>query len=385
MATHIIQPDQVFGGAFILTKSLFVQQHGTLPSSAWINQIHPEKVLSYLRQTLETQIKSIHQQSEYEHHRKKIAPSTVVIQLQNGCIIELSHTYCEVLHTESQAEFAYGLIKELSKFREAEKKTEFEINIIVPGSYGLELKSMEVKKTRLNLDLYYEDDFKEIDEIIRKRLNTKKDKGIVLLHGLPGTGKTTYLRYLIGKIRKKVIFISSEAARQATHPQLLDLLIDNPESVLIIEDAENVIKDRKTDADSSVSNLLNISDGLLADFLNIQIICTFNNDLSTIDQALLRKGRMIARYEFCKLSVEKAQQLSTHLGFDMTVTEPMTIAEITNPNDKLYESKSFRVIGFQPKTVSLTSPQSARKDGTGSTEEGEMNQAVAKHDSGANC
>jgi MoxR-like ATPase len=68
------------------------------------------------------------------------------------------------------------------------------------------LKPMEIKRTKLDLDLYYEDDFIETDEIIRKRLNQKNDKGIVLLHGLPGTGKTTYLRHLIGKIKKESCF-----------------------------------------------------------------------------------------------------------------------------------------------------------------------------------
>jgi len=38
----------------------------------------------------------------------------------------------------------------------------------------------------------------DIDKSIRDRLSTENDKGIVLLHGLPGTGKTTYLRHLIG-------------------------------------------------------------------------------------------------------------------------------------------------------------------------------------------
>jgi MoxR-like ATPase len=52
---------------------------------------------------------------------------------------------------------------------------------------------MEIKRTKLDLIFFYEDDFKAIDETIRKRLNQKKIKGILLLHGLPGTGKTTYL------------------------------------------------------------------------------------------------------------------------------------------------------------------------------------------------
>jgi len=117
--------------------------------------------------------------------------------------------------------------------------------------------------------------------------------------------------------------------------------------VLVIEDAENIIMDRRHNSSSAVSNLLNISDGLLADFLNVQLICTFNSALTTVDNALLRKGRLIARYEFGKLSVNKSQRLSNHLGFEQAITEPMTIAEIAHPHEKNNEEKPTEVIGFR--------------------------------------
>jgi len=352
MELKIQQPDRSLESRFILTKTFFLQTFGAIPSITWVNQLNITKVRAYIAANLSGQIQATHQHAEYNHSRKKVITTLTVWVLDNQCMIEVGENYCEIFHTQQNAAFAHTLVKELSKFKESTKKAEFEINIIVPSSYGLELKSMEVKKTRLDLDLYYEDDFKEIDEIIRKRLNTRKDKGIVLLHGLPGTGKTTYLRYLIGRIKKKVIFISPDAARDIVSPQLIDLLIDNPDSVLIIEDAEKIIKDRKTDDDSSVSNLLNISDGLLADFLNVQIICTFNNPLSSIDNALLRAGRLIAKYEFNKLSVEKSRRLSEHLGFQTSITEPMTLAEITSQHEKTFKPKQpFRVIGFQREAV----------------------------------
>ena len=130
-------------------------------------------------------------------------------------------------------------------------------------------------------------------------------------------------------------------------PQFIDLLIDNPNTVIIIEDAENIIMDRRNSSDSSVSNLLNISDGLLADFLNVQIICTFNSSLTLVDSALMRKGRMIAKYEFGKLSVNKAQHLSNHLGFDTIINKPMTVAEISNQHEKEFDIKQVQVIGFR--------------------------------------
>lgn len=137
------------------------------------------------------------------------------------------------------------------------------------------------------------------------------------------------------------------------NPEFMDLLIDNPNAVLIIEDAENVIMDRKFSSYSSVSNLLNISDGLLSDCLNVQIICTFNSDINMVDDALLRKGRLIAKYEFTKLQAAKAQKLSDQLGFKKAITNPMTIAEITNPDDMEATKPSIQVMGFRRQEVMM--------------------------------
>jgi ATP-dependent 26S proteasome regulatory subunit len=104
--------------------------------------------------------------------------------------------------------------------------------------------------------------------------------------------------------------------------------------------------DRKFNSDSSVSNLLNLSDGLLSDCLSVQIICTFNSEINLIDSALMRKGRMIAKYEFGKLSVDKSIRLSKHLGYDNKIVQPMTIAEIANQDEKEYRMKRPVVVGF---------------------------------------
>jgi ATP-dependent 26S proteasome regulatory subunit len=173
----------------------------------------------------------------------------------------------------------------------------------------------------------------------------------VLLHGLPGTGKTTYLRYLIGKIKKRVLFLSPSVASDLMNPGFIELLIDNQNTVLVIEDSENIIMDRKHNSGSSVSNLLNISDGLLADFLNVQLICTFNSSLAFVDNALLRKGRLIASYQFDKLSVAKAQKLSHYFGFNGLITKPMTIAEIANQNERDVQDEKVEVIGFRRQEV----------------------------------
>lgn len=343
----IINANNVFDKRFLDTKTLYLYCFNNLPSLNFINNVDGEKAFKAFCEKYASLISNTHTYRWYKTKKKAYQFDKTVLILNNNCLLEFDYDYCEIMHDGKQDEFIEDITALVYQFKERQKKEPQEINLIVQ-SYGcLELKAMEIKRTKLNLDLFYEDDFREVDAVIQKRLKQKKDKGIVLLHGLPGTGKTTYLRYLVGKIKKRVLFLSPSVAGNLMNPDFIELLIDNPDSVLIIEDAENIIMDRKYSSSSSVSNLLNISDGLLADFLNVQLICTFNSSLAMIDNALLRKGRLIAKYEFGKLGIEKSQRLSDYFGFNTNIDKPMTIAEIANPHEKQYEAKQVQVIGFR--------------------------------------
>lgn len=347
----VINANNVFGDGFIDAKTLYLYCFNVLPSIYFIGKIDGEKLFGALREKYAQSIENVHQYRWYRHKKKKFNFDETHIVFKNKCLIELDENYCKILHDGLQEDFLKELVSFCAGFKERERRQPLEINLIVQSSAGLELKSMEIKRTKLDLDMYYEDDFKEVDETIRKRLNQKEDKGIVLLHGLPGTGKTTYLRYLIGKIKKRVLFLSPNLAGNLMNPDFIDILIENPNTVLVIEDAENIIMDRRASSSSSVSNLLNISDGLLSDFLNVQLICTFNSPLTMVDSALMRKGRLIAKYEFGKLGVEKAQKLSNKLGYNKAIAQPMTVAEITNQHEQNFETKQVEVIGFRRDTI----------------------------------
>jgi hypothetical protein len=311
-----------------------------------VGSIEGEKALNAVVEKYDALVQSKHcYRGYYKNERPEFYQAMVV--LNNECVLEFYSGNCYVQHGCETESFVAELITFLHSFKEKQRRKPLEINMIVRNGSNLELRAMEVKRTKLDLDLFYEDDFKRTDEIIRKRLGNKKDKGIVLLHGLPGTGKTTYLRYLVSKLKKRILFLSPNIAGNLVDPEFVQLLINNPGSVLVIEDAENIIMDRKTNSNSSVSNLLNISDGLLADFLNVQVICTFNSALTLVDSALMRKGRLIAKYEFGKLGVAKSQRLSDHLGFDTIITRPMTVAEIANQHEEDQRTKQVETIGFR--------------------------------------
>lgn len=337
----------LFSKHFIDSKSFYLYQFGKLPGITVVRNIDHEKVYQLIKKEFGGFVIDEYHYSSVSKKKNTAEKEESILLMAEEIVIELGDSYCELYFSDPKNGLLQQILKQVSAARGKRRNKPQEINLITRGEYGLELTKMDVKRTRLKLDLFYEDDFLPVHQTINKRLNRKDDKGIVLLHGMPGTGKTTYLRYLIGKINKRVLFIPPDMAAQIANPELVRLLIDNPNSVLVIEDAENIIMQRQSGTDSAVSSLLNISDGLLSDFLNVQIICTFNSSMNVVDKALLRKGRLIASYEFNRLSAEKAQQLSNHLGHKQVVTQPMSVSEIVNQKERAFVIQEKQMIGFR--------------------------------------
>lgn len=243
-----------------------------------------------------------------------------------------------------------SLVESLEFFKIDSSKNKNRINLIKFEFGQYDLYEYEVKHSDVDIETNYDDDFLVVHNVIVERLNTDHDKGIVLLHGLPGTGKTNYLRYLTSILKKRIIFVPPSMSEMLMEPSLIPFLMEHKNSILVIEDAERVITDRLVNNSSSsgVSNILNITDGLLGDCLNIQIIATFNTDRDKIDKALLRGGRLIAEHKFGKLTVEKTNKLLKKLGKTGSSTEGLVLADIYNFDKEVYRSKNEKnKIGFK--------------------------------------
>ena len=213
---------------------------------------------------------------------------------------------------------------------------------------GLELTSFDINVPDIDLALNYTDDWEEKHDYLISVLSRETKKGIALLHGLPGTGKSMYIRYLISLLAEErtMIYLPNQLIGSLTDPSFIPLMAENPNSIIIIEDADEAIKAREQGG-TTVDKLLNISDGIISDFLGTQIICTFNNDINQIDQALLRKGRLILKHEFKKLPEEKARKLAEKLGIEIEIESETTLSDIYNAKDRFSEKlKNKSMIGF---------------------------------------
>ncbi len=241
------------------------------------------------------------------------------------------------------------LVKLCSKYKKANKQNNT-INLLIQNSNGLSLKkfTMNIPET-FNIEENYNDDFNDINTEILRRLEQPNDKGIVLLHGPPGGGKSTYLKYLCSKTSKKKIFVPPDLAHQVSSPTFIPFLLKHQNAILIIEDAETVIEERSGSNNQAVSNLLNISDGLLSDCLKMQIICTFNAEINKVDKALMRKGRLIAKYDFKELSIEKTNNLLKKLGKKHITKEPIILTDIYNFDEKEFKEER-KSVGFNIKS-----------------------------------
>jgi SpoVK/Ycf46/Vps4 family AAA+-type ATPase len=248
---------------------------------------------------------------------------------------------------QSLTERVEAIVKEINKMMvyNVEKSS---VYMVIQDDSGLDLRSFDINIPDLDIELNYGNEWAEKHDYLLKALSRENKKGIALLHGLPGTGKSMYIRYLISLLseNRTMIYLPNQLINSLTDPSFLPLMADYPNSILIIEDAEEAIKSRKQGG-ATVDKILNLSDGIISDFLGTQIICTFNSDIAVIDEALLRKGRLILKHEFKKLDIPSAQKLADKLGKGITVDKAMTVSEVYNVEEQYSEdTKETQKIGF---------------------------------------
>lgn len=221
-----------------------------------------------------------------------------------------------------------------------ELSTDSKIDIIIQTQSGYRFNEHSINPLPVDIETMYNDDFVPVYEHIVDKLNNN-GKGIVLLHGVAGSGKSNLIKHLTTVVKHKFVFLPIGMIGHLSSPSFIGDLLSKKGCVLVIEDCENYIQDRELSRDSIVSSLLQITDGILSDITDIKVICTFNTDLTKIDSALLREGRLIAEYKFEKLDRDKVELL-TGKPTDKDCTLSEIYNTLTYTENKVEETK----IGF---------------------------------------
>lgn len=237
------------------------------------------------------------------------------------------------------------LNKIISKLDRVEEKKRKNIHLLCKTGEGFYTRRFDVNLPKVDINLHYNDDIKNKFDGIVSVLNQDRS-GLMLFSGNPGTGKSTFVKYITSQIDKKIIYLPSSTAEHLTDPGFLDFVIDCKNSIFLLEDAEKVIRSRESQDNTAVSNILNITDGLLGDCLNIFVIATFNTSRDQIDSALLRKGRLLFEHHFTELSPDKCNQIFKEIGSSRVTEVPLTLAEIFNEQDNYHNKEEKKKIGF---------------------------------------
>jgi len=164
----------------------------------------------------------------------------------------------------------------------------------------------------------------------------KKDRGLTLFEGPPGTGKTFYIRHLVGVLREshRFYFIQTSNLKILSSADFIKFWVEQRQRhsdrqfVVILEDSDAALMTRGSDNRELVGAILNLTDGLLADFLRLQIICTINRSAAEIDPALLRPGRLVCHRVFKRLDPTQASRLAESLGRKLPPARDYSLAEV---------------------------------------------------------
>jgi hypothetical protein len=184
----------------------------------------------------------------------------------------------------------------------------------------------------------------------------EKSGGITILDGPPGTGKSTLIAQLMRRLYKTHVFYVLSVAQHESlsHPSMVEFWQRqsgrHPKDVkvIVMEDAEKILLQRRSENNEAVSALLNIADGLIGQMLRVHVLSTLNQGMEYLDPAILRPGRLRSYRYIGLLSRSEAETLAAKYKSPFVADDKQdqyTLAEVFH--GQAYKKQAQKTMGFQ--------------------------------------
>lgn len=225
---------------YINCNRIYFAYYKKIPNIIRIKKVNERLFNNWITEIDQDKIINKHSCKRYDNENKRIEDINVIYFFKNEILIDNEYGNISIAHQEAQEEEANEILMQLSKMI-VHEKTNHEFYLIASTKNGFLPIGLHLIKPKLDLSKHYNDDILPMHSTILKTLKQKNKSGLILFHGQPGTGKSTYIRYLVHHLKKNIIFMPPKIAGNLDAPEFTQLLILNQNAVFIIEDAEDLL------------------------------------------------------------------------------------------------------------------------------------------------